>query len=427
MDEYNNSNNNTPAQDMERAYDYNEPHYSYGNNYYTPPTNDYNNPPEPPKKRKKTRKSKPVTSRTLAFAMCGCILISGVVGFGGGYLASRKTASGKGGNAVLYQTVSQAGKGSAGDNKMTVADVVSNAADSVVEITTESVTMGSFMGQYISEGAGSGVIISQDGYIATNHHVIENATKITVRTKDGASYDASLIGSDKKTDLAVLKIEAKDLKAAVFGDSDKLVVGETAIAVGNPLGELGGTVTSGIISALDREIQMDKTTMTLMQFDAAINPGNSGGGLFNAAGELVGIVNAKSSGSGIEGLGFAIPGNTAKEVISQLIQYGYVKGRVDMGFTAVDLTDTKAAMMYRVGETGIYIKNVSNQQSGLKPGDKLLKINDTDINSAADYSAAVKKLKVGETVKITVKRAGKETKIEYKLGEENNSGNSFFG
>lgn len=426
MDEYNNFNNNSPAQDMERAYEYNESHYNYGGNYYTPPVNDYNNSPEP-KQRKKKRKSKPVTTRTLAFAMCGCILLSGAVGFGGGYLASRKTASGKGGNAVLYQSVSQAGKGSAGDNKMSIADVVANAADSVVEITTESVTMGSFMGQYVSEGAGSGVIISEDGYIATNHHVIENATKITVRTKDGTSYDASLIGSDKKTDLAVIKIDGKDLKPAVFGDSDKLVVGETAVAVGNPLGELGGTVTSGIISALDREIQMDKTTMTLMQFDAAINPGNSGGGLFNAAGELVGIVNAKSSGSGIEGLGFAIPGNTAKDVISQLIQYGYVKGRVDVGFTAVDLTSTKAAMMYRVSETGIYVKNVSNQQSGLKPGDRLVKINDTDINSADDYTAAVKKLKVGETVKITVKRAGKETKIEYKLGEENNSNNSFFG
>lgn len=415
MDNFNNDFYNKPAQDMEKVTDgYNAPPR------YNPTFNDFEQPKAPKKKEKR-----PVTTKTLAISMCACILLSGVAGFGGGYLANKKqSSSGGNGNAVLYQSVSHNGNGSAGDSAMNISDVVANTANSVVEITTESVTMSTFMRQYVSEGAGSGVIISTDGYIVTNHHVIENATKITVRTKDGTSYDAKLIGSDERTDLAVIKIEAKDLKAAVFGDSDKLVVGETAVAMGNPLGELGGTVTSGIISALDREIEMDNTTMTLLQFDAAINPGNSGGGLFNAAGELVGIVNAKSSGAGIEGLGFAIPGNSAKEISSQLIKYGYVKGRVDIGFTAIDLTNMQNAVKYRISETGIYVKSVTDKSNGLQSGDKIVKINDTEINTATDFSNAVKNLKVGETVNITVKRNNRETAVKYVLAEETPSDNT---
>lgn len=415
MDNFNNDFYDKPAQDMEKVTDgYNEPPH------YTPLYNDFEQP-----KTSKKKEKRPITTKTLAVSMCACVLLSGVVGFGGGYLASKKQASSGNSNAVLYQSVSHTGNGSAGNSVMNISDVVANTSESVVEISTESVTMGSFMRQYVSEGAGSGVIISNDGYILTNHHVIDGATKITVRTKDGSSYDASLIGSDKQTDLAVIKIKAKDLKAAVFGDSDKLVVGETAVAMGNPLGELGGTVTSGIISALDREIEMDNTTMTLLQFDAAINPGNSGGGLFNAAGELIGIVNAKSSGTGIEGLGFAIPGNSAKKISEQLIKYGYVKGRVDMGFVAIDLTNMQNAIKYRISETGIYVKSVTNQSSGLQSGDKLVKINDTEINTPSDYNNAVKSLNVGETVNITVKRNNKESVVKYVLTEQSPSSDVF--
>ena len=161
-----------------------------------------------------------------------------------------------------------------------------------MEVTTSSVQTNGIFAQYVTEGAGSGVIISEDGYILTNNHVIEGQSSIKVTTSDGQEYDATVVGTDDKTDIAVLKIEASGLTPAVIGDSDSLVVGETAVAVGNPLGELGGTVTDGIISALDREVTVEGKNMTLLQTSAAVSPGNSGGGLFNEKGELVGFVNA---------------------------------------------------------------------------------------------------------------------------------------
>ena len=195
-------------------------------------------------------------------------------------------------NKVIYQSVVRTSSSSSSDSSLSISDVAAVASNSVVEITTETVMMGTRMGQFVSEGAGSGVIITSDGYILTNNHVIDGASKITVRLKDGTSYNGVVVGLDEKTDLAVIKVDASDLQPAVFGDSSSLTVGETAVAIGNPLGQLGGTVTSGIISALDREISIDGETMTLLQTSAAINPGNSGGGLFNSYGELIGIVNA---------------------------------------------------------------------------------------------------------------------------------------
>lgn len=177
----------------------------------------------------------------------------------------------------------------------------------MVEVTTEAVTTNAFFGQYVQSGAGSGVIITEDGYIITNNHVVSGASQVTVRTSDGTEYPATVVGADSKTDIAVLKIEATGLTPAVVGDSDSLQVGEFTLAVGNPLGELGGTVTDGIISALDREVTVENQTMNLLQTNAAVSPGNSGGGLFNERGELIGIVNAKSSGQNAEGLGLRDP------------------------------------------------------------------------------------------------------------------------
>lgn len=198
--------------------------------------------------------------------------------------------------------------GSTGNKaNMTVSEVVKLVADSVVEITTSHVVTDRFYHQYVTSGAGSGVIISENGYIITNNHVIEGATDITVRLTDGRTFSARFIGGDAKTDVAVIKIQTTGLTFAKMGSSKNLVVGQDVIAIGNPLGSLGGTVTDGIISALDRTVTVDGTQMTLMQTNAAINPGNSGGGLFDMAGQLIGIVNAKQSDTGIEGLGFAIP------------------------------------------------------------------------------------------------------------------------
>ena len=278
-------------------------------------------------------------------------LLALLLGLGGGFLGAKLGGGGstviktEDGSKVVFQEIERS-TDIGSQASYAVEDVAAAVADSVVEITTEIVTTNSFLGQYISQGAGSGVIFTTDGYIVTNHHVIEGANKINVTLRNGTSYDAKLVGDDSKTDLALLKIEATGLTPAVLiADSDQLKVGQTAIAIGNPLGQLGGTVTSGIVSALGREIEIQGETRTLLQTSAAINPGNSGGGLFDDKGNLIGIVNAKSSGSDIEGLGFAIPANTVKKTIGDLMEYGYVKGRANLGLTYVTINSLAAAWL----------------------------------------------------------------------------------
>lgn len=376
--------------------------------------------PQPPAPREKPRRDR----RKGAFAavMAACMVFSLGCGFGGGYLASRlnSTASSSGasgGRPVFYQSVSN------NNNKgtLSVAEVAAQAADSVVEINTETVSNSFYGGQRVSQSAGSGVILSADGYIVTNNHVVAGADSITVRTRDGKSYAAKLVGTDPDTDLAVLKIEASGLTPAVLGSSDDLVVGETAVAIGNPLGELGGTVTSGIISALSREVTIDNQTMTLLQTNAAINPGNSGGGLFNSNGELVGVVNAKYAKEGVEGLGFAIPINTAKPVIEQLISQGYVSGRVDTGFTPIDLTDEATAMQYRVSRTGVYVYEVTTNTDGFQSGDLLLSIDGKDIDSMSDYNAALQGRSVGDQLAVVVLRGNRQLSLTLTLRDANAS------
>ena len=264
-----------------------------------------------------------------------CLVLSLALGFGGG-IAAVKLFGGQSRTSVIHDAGGSTTNTVLTGDAMSISDVVSSVSESVVQITTESVTTGSIFGQYISEGAGSGVVLTSDGYIVTNHHVIEDANKITVALNDGTEYQATLVGTDSETDVAVIKVEAANLKPATLGDSDQLTVGQTAIVIGNPLGSLGGSVTSGIISALDRDVTVNGETMNLLQTSAAVNPGNSGGGLFNANGYLVGIVNAKYTSTDVEGIGFAIPINVAKSVVNDLIEYGYVKGRIDTGFSVVD-------------------------------------------------------------------------------------------
>lgn len=208
-----------------------------------------------------------------------------------------------------------------------LADVVAQISSSVVEINTviESESQGPFRRSQTAYGAGSGVIVTEDGYIVTNYHVIDSATQISVRLQNGEEYTARLINDDEEQDLALLKIDETNLNTATFEDSDTLRVGQTTLAIGNPLGTLGGTVTEGILSATDREITIDEETMNLLQTSAAINSGNSGGGLFDDAGHLIGIVNAKSSGLSIEGLGFAIPSNTVQDFLTQSISISTTK------------------------------------------------------------------------------------------------------
>ncbi len=381
-------------------------------------------------KKRRTRKGAAFggMKKSMAGMMVGCVLLSGALGFGGGMLANQVA----GGKTVMYQSVAQAtAAGTSDSTASTTEKVASSAANSVVEIKTEAVTKSQYMQDMVTEGAGSGVIVSADGYIVTNNHVINGASKITVTTKDEKSYEATLVGTDSESDVALLKISASNLQPVVMGNSEGIVVGQQAIAIGNPLGELGGTVTDGIISALNREITIDGETMNLLQTDTAINPGNSGGGLFNASGELIGLVVAKSSGTGVEGLGFAIPVNEVKSVVEALMSDGYVKGRASLGVALVDVDSAETAMQYRVNSTGVYISQVTSggpaANAGLQSGDRIVSVDGTAVSSAADVKQAIRSHSVGDTIEVKVSRNGSEQTMKVTLGEyqgENTSSTS---
>lgn len=353
-----------------------------------------------------------------------CALSSGILGFGGGWISSSLSSDSGSANQSLQVTSNASAQTMSANNTdtLSLSQISEAVADSVVEISTESQSLGWGRQSITVEGAGSGVIISEDGSIVTNNHVVEGADSITIRLTNGETYEAQLIGTDSKTDLAVLKIDADGLKAAKIGSSSKLQVGDTVIAVGNPLGQLGGTVTSGIISALDREITIDGETMNLLQTDAAINPGNSGGALFNTQGELVGIVVAKSSGTNIEGLGFVIPIDDALSSISDLADYGYVRGRVYLGVTLVDIDSPQSAAKYRVSSTGLYVLSVENgssaQQSGLMAGDRIDALNGKEVASSSEFRQALDDYNVGDLVQVTVTRDGETISLSLTLGEQ---------
>lgn len=285
-----------------------------------------------------------------------------------------------------------------------IPEVVQAIGNSVVEISTSSVVNDSFFHQYVTSGAGSGVIITQSndaGYILTNNHVVDGAREITVRLTSGEEYVAQNLGGDADTDLAVLRITktaGENFTTAPIGDSSKLSVGQEVIAIGNPLGSLGGTVTDGIISALDRTVVIDGVSMVLLQHNAAINPGNSGGGLFDAMGNLIGIVNAKTSETGIEGLGFAIPINIAYEF-----------------FNRVMVTEPALGIKVTYGSAnrvlGVYVTDITDVDSEFEMYDRIVSVNGQTISTAADYYAAIGTLEIGDTVNILVIRGGKQLNI----------------
>ena len=370
--------------------------------------------PQPEKKRKKAKRVIQLTWGKLTAIILSCMILSLGCGLTGAFLIMRTNSS-----SVIFQDTSKV-INTGSEDSSTIKSVVEQCANSVVEIQTEYVTNGSnLFQQYVSSGAGSGVILTTDGYIVTNHHVIEDANTITVRTRSGDEYKATLVGTDEQSDLAVLKIDASDLTPAVLGDSTKLEVGDLAIAIGNPLGELGGSVTSGIISALDREMTIDGQTMTLLQTDAAVNPGNSGGGLFDANGDLIGIVNAKSSGEDVEGIGFAIPISTAKDIIDELISNGSVTSRPTLGVSLYNVNDQATAAQLGVDKEGVYIVQIVDDgcadKAGLKTGDRILKVDGETINDANDIRALLNKHKIGETIEITVERDNRTLEIDVAL------------
>jgi len=380
------------------------------------------------KKRKKEAKAVTMTRGKIAWLIIACMVISSCFGYGGAYLAttdhkpSVSNSSDKGATPEGYTLEDST------DSNLSIQEITAEAKNSVVEIKTESAVSDSWMQQYVTEGAGSGVIVSKDGYIITNNHVIEGANKITVTTAEGDSYSAKLIGTDANTDVAVLKIKASGLDPATYGNSNQLHVGDLAVAIGNPLGELGGTVTAGIISALDRQLAIDGKSMTLLQTDSSINPGNSGGGLFNDDGHLIGIVVAKSSGSDVEGLGFAIPINTAAKVAQDLMDKGYVSGQPTTGMAYQEGSGQSSEEFDfffggDVQDTSVYIHSVTGKnarEAGFKPGDMVYAVDGTEITCFDDLSSIVTSHKVGDKLKFTVLRNGEALNITLELEEKTN-------
>ena len=420
---------NDPQPEPETAYT--APQTDNGAGGATPPVHPVQPQDAQPPKKKKKFNGKRVARSAVA------LVLAAAMGFAGGFVGAKFGGSGK---VVIQQVApsSTADSASGSDSSITaasssgssltteqVADLVS---PSVVVITTEQVVYSqwSWYGQnQVESGAGSGVIISSDGYILTCAHVVDGASNITVTIND-KDYTATLVGEDTTSDIAVIKIDANGLTPATVGDSDSLKVGQNVMAVGNPLGELGGTVTGGMISALNRSVTIQGTnstnTMSLIQMDASVSPGNSGGGLFNMNGELVGIVNAKSSSSDAEGLGFAIPINDAIKVAQELLENGYVTGRPYLGITYLAVTDAQTAAQLGVNAYGVYVVEVVKggpaDKAGLQAGDRIVSVDGTEIASKDDLGTLMQKHAAGDTLSITIARDGQMQTVNVTLGEK---------
>ena len=420
---------NDPQPEPETAYT--APQTDNGAGGATPPVHPVQPQDAQPPKKKKKFNGKRVARSAVA------LVLAADMGFAGGFVGAKFGGSGK---VVIQQVApsSTADSASGSDSSITaasssgssltteqVADLVS---PSVVVITTEQVVYSqwSWYGQnQVESGAGSGVIISSDGYILTCAHVVDGASTITVTIGD-KDYTATLVGEDTTSDIAVIKIDADGLTPATVGNSDSLKVGQSVMAVGNPLGELGGTVTGGMISALNRSVTIQGSssvnTMSLIQMDASVSPGNSGGGLFNMNGELVGIVNAKSSSSDAEGLGFAIPINDAIKVAQELLENGYVTGRPYLGITYLAVTDAQTASQLGVNAYGVYVVEVVKggpaEKAGLQAGDRIVSVDGTEIASKDDLGTLMQKHAAGDTLSITIARDGQMQTVNVTLGEK---------
>jgi serine protease Do len=281
--------------------------------------------------------------------------------------------------------------------------------------------MQSYFGSYESQGSGSGIIISQNGYIVTNNHVIENAKSIKIYLSSGETKEATVVGTDSRTDLAVLKMEKGTYPYATLGDSSVLEVGELCVAIGNPLGmEFAGSVTVGYISALNRTVEADGKTFNLIQTDAAINAGNSGGALVNTKGEVIGINTLKISSAGVEGLGFAIPVDEAKPIFDDLINHGYVKGRPVIGITGKDIS-ADLAKYYNYPE-GVFVEQIMEgsgaAQAGIRRGDIITKVDGKRIKTIKEINALRDKKKAGDKVTLERDRSGQIMTVDVILGEE---------
>lgn len=415
-----------------------EDNFQYGQQQYTQnqvQSADYL-PTEIPTSKKRTRKTAWKRFGIILTAIA-CVIVSGVAGAGGGFLANMYFQNNQN-QAAEVQATGDTSTILEGNREnsivqiaqvntneiMTAAEVYALNVNSTVGITTSASTnFGGF--QATSASSGSGFILTDDGYILVNYHVIEGAESITVSTYSEQDYDAELIGYDENNDIAVLKIEAEDLTPVVLGDSDNLNVGDSVLAIGNPLGELTFSLTTGVISALDREITLsNNTTMTLLQTDCAINSGNSGGALFNLYGEVIGITNAKYSSSifsaeaSIDNIGFAIPINQIKRVVTGIIEDGYIS----KPYIGVSVIDVSAEMQDYGIPGGAAIKQITEdspaEQAGLQINDIVTAIDGNSISGSNELAKAISSSSAGDILKMSVYRNGEVIEIQVTVGEQ---------
>ena len=377
--------------------------------------------PQPPKPEKGSFWKKAGTKVT-ALVLC-CALIGGLCGFGGASLARR------GGKATIQESGRTASavsvKSVDGQTLMTPAEVYASTVNSVVSINCSAVSTNIFGQKVQSASSGSGFVITQDGYIVTNQHVVSGASSVNVTLYNGDTYPATVVGGDSDYDVAVLKIEANGLQAVTLGKSADVNVGDTVMAIGNPLGELTFSMSQGIVSCCDRAINVDGTPFNMIQVDASINPGNSGGPLMNLYGEVVGIVSAKYSSysdTTVEGIGFAIPISDVQTIITDIMENGQVTDKAYMAIKAGSMTEQMAAQ-YNIDVTqGVFVyaveKGGAGEKAGLQLGDVITKLNDTDITSMSDLSMAKKGFKAGDTVTLTVWRGGQEITLSLTFDQQ---------
>jgi len=435
-------NGNPPSDVQNSEYSFsreNIPHRSYMDANFVPkseeqaaPKSYYTPPEKPPKKVKEKKKG------GMGKFIAACLICAILGGVGGGaivatqlpdsattnYTGSKLNISDS--DSSETQTASPVAAGST----MTGSQIYSLGCAQAVGISTEITYTNYFGMQSKSAVSGSGFIVTSDGYIVTNYHVIADAYTqnyaVSVMLYNGDKFDAKIVGVEESSDIAVLKIDATGLSAATLGDSDNLQVGETVYAIGNPLGELSFTMTSGMVSALDRDITTQDsttgqtTTNNMFQIDAAVNEGNSGGPVYNEKGEVVGIVTAKYSDTGVEGLGFAIPINDVTDIVDQLITNGYVSGKANFGIT-VTTVDSTVAQYYNMVE-GAYVYSVEqgscSDKAGLKVGDIITAINDVTVKSSSELTNEKKNYKAGDVVKLKVYRQGEYIDLTVTLDED---------
>ncbi len=406
------------------------------NNNYTNYTN-YTESYQPENITAAKPKKNNTAKKIIATAIC-CSIFGGAVGAGGlyagmRYLSKDTSAAAKTtqtanssttqlvtssrNNTVVTETKAESGK------LLTASEVYANNVNSTVGITTSISTTNYFGYKTTAAASGSGFIISEDGYIITNYHVIEGAESITVTAYDGTTYDAELVGSDDSNDIAVLKIDASGLTPVVLGTSNDLLVGDQVVAIGNPLGELTFSLTSGVVSALDRQVTTSLTTMNLIQTDCAINSGNSGGALFNMYGEVVGITNAKYSSSGsseaeIDNIGFAIPINNVKEIVTSIIENGYAV-KPYIGVSVGDVSDEASAYGLPKGASVASVtEGAPADKAGLKENDIITAVNGKEITGSSDLIAAVKKCAAGDKIELKVYSQGEYKTVTVTVEEK---------